>query len=224
MTPDEMKQAAAQAAIAYVEEDTIIGVGTGSTVNYFITALAGIKHQIEGAVASSVATAERLKAAGIPVFDVNTLLLPLDVYIDGADEVNHHLQCIKGGGGALTREKILANIAKKFICIANETKYVDILGIHFPIAVEVIPMARSYVAREMVKLDGDPLYREGFVSDNGNIILDVHFDSSTLMLEPMKLEEILNNITGVVCHGLFARRGADVLLLGTQKGVNSFGD
>jgi ribose 5-phosphate isomerase A len=222
MTPDDMKQAAAQAAIAYVEElveaapaQSIIGVGTGSTANYFITALAAIKHKIEGAVASSETTAERLKATGIRVFDVNTIPL-LELYIDGADEVNTHLQCIKGGGGALTREKILANIAKQFICIADESKYVELFN--FPIAVEVIPMARSYVAREIVKLDGDPVYREGSVTDNGNIILDIY---NLSILAPMKLEEILNNIVGVVCHGLFAKRSADILLLGTQKGVET---
>jgi ribose 5-phosphate isomerase A len=219
MTSDEMKQAAAQAAIAYVEAlieteaSPIIGVGTGSTANHFITALAAIKHKIEGAVASSVGTAERLKAAGIRVFDVNTIP-PLELYIDGADEVNYHLQCIKGGGGAMTREKILANIAKKFICIADKSKYVELF--QFPIAIEVISMARSYVAREIVKLDGDPVYREGFVTDNGNIILDVH---NLSIMEPMKLEETLNNITGVVCHGLFAKRAADVLLLRMDNDV-----
>ncbi|MFU8797819.1 MAG: ribose-5-phosphate isomerase RpiA [Gammaproteobacteria bacterium] len=225
MTPDEMKKAAAQAAIDYVEAQCIapsspgsliVGMGTGSTVNHFITALASIKHKIEGTVSSSMATTERLKAAGIPVFDVNTIPA-LEIYIDGADEINKYLQCIKGGGGALTREKILASIAKKFICIADEKKYVDLFT--FPIAVEVIPMARSYVGREIVKLGGDPVYREGFVTDNGNIIIDIY---NLAIMEPIKREETLNNITGIVCHGLFAKRAADVLLLGTQKGVTCY--
>lgn len=217
MTQDDMKRAVAEAAIQYVQEDiSIIGVGTGSTVNYFIDALAAIKQNIEGAVASSEATAKRLQAAGIRVFDLNSVG-PVLLYVDGADEANHHRQLIKGGGGALTREKILASAAKKFVCMIDETKYVDVLG-QFPLAVEVIPMARGYVARELVKLGGDPIYREGFITDNGNIILDVQYLS---MLEPMKLESELNNIVGVVCHGLFATRTADTLLISTQTGIQT---
>ncbi len=213
-TQDEMKQAAVQAALKYVQEYSIIGVGTGSTVDYFINALAAIRHKIEGAVASSNATEARLKAAGIRVFDLNTAD-PVLLYVDGADEANHYKQLIKGGGGALTREKILAAVAKTFVCMIDETKYVDVLGT-FPLAIEVIPMARSYVGRELVKLGGDPVYREGFVTDNGNIILDVQY---LPLLEPRKLEETINNIVGVVCHGLFATRTADTLLVGTQSGV-----
>jgi ribose 5-phosphate isomerase A len=214
MTQDDMKKSAAWAALAYIEDDSIVGVGTGSTANYFITALASIKHKIDGAVASSLATANQLQAQGIRVLDLN-VVSQVPVYVDGADEVNAHLQLIKGGGGALTREKILAAAAKKFICIADETKRVDLLG-NFPLAVEVIPMARSYVARELVKLGGAPSYREGFTTENGNIILDAY---NLSLREPIKLEQTLNNIVGVVCHGLFACRPADQLLLGTQHGV-----
>ncbi|HET8706517.1 MAG TPA: ribose-5-phosphate isomerase RpiA, partial [Pseudomonadales bacterium] len=192
------------------------GVGTGSTANFFIDALADIKHKIEGAVASSEATAQRLKKHGIPVFDLNSVS-ELPVYVDGADEADGYLALIKGGGGALTREKIVAAVADKFICIADQSKWVSVLG-KFPLPVEVIPMARSYVAREIVKLGGDPVYREGFVTDNGNIILDVH---NLVIAEPIKLEQQLNNIVGVVTNGLFAARGADVLLLGTAEGVKT---
>ncbi len=216
MNQDEMKQAVAKAAIEYVVPGTIIGVGTGSTANYFIDELAKIKGKIEGTVASSVATAERLKGHGIPVLDLNSVD-SLSVYIDGADESNRSLHLIKGGGGALTREKIVAAVADKFVCIADETKLVDWLG-RFPLPIEVIPMARSYVAREIVKLGGEPVLREGFTTDNGNVILDVH---NWEIMEPVKLEQQLNNIVGVVTNGLFAMRPADILLLGTQEGVKT---
>jgi len=216
MTQDEMKQAVARAAIDYVEAGTIIGIGTGSTANFFIDELAKIKHKIDGAVASSIASAERLEGHGIEVMDLNSVS-EISVYVDGADESNKYLHLIKGGGGALTREKIVAAVSKKFVCIADETKLVDILGT-FPLPVEVIPMARSYVAREIAKLGGQPVLREGFTTDNGNIILDVH---NMEIMEPVKLEETLNHITGVVTNGLFARRPADVLLLGTQDGVKT---
>ncbi len=214
MTQDEMKQAVAKAAIDYVPAGTIVGVGTGSTANYFIDELARIKGRIEGTVASSEASAERLRGHGIPVLDLNTVDR-LEVYVDGADESTRHLHLTKGGGGALTREKIVAAVADKFVCIADETKLVDRLG-RFPLPVEVIPMARSYVAREIVKLGGEPVLREGFVTDNGNVILDIH---GLDILDPVSLEETLNNIVGVVTNGLFARRPADVLLLGTRNGV-----
>jgi ribose 5-phosphate isomerase A len=217
MTVNEMKKAAALAAIQYVEHESIIGVGTGSTVDFFIEALAAIKHKLEGVVASSVATATKLKALGIPVVDLNSVP-ELMLYVDGADEVNAHKQMLKGGGGALTREKIIATVAKKFICIADESKRVDLLG-HFPVAIEVIPMARSYVARQIVKLEGDPVYRQGFVTDNGNVILDVF---NFKIMNPLELEAALNNITGVVSNGIFAARKADILLLGTAKGVEVF--
>lgn len=216
MTQDQLKQAAAKAAIAYVEEGTIVGVGTGSTANYFIDYLAEIKHRIEGAVASSEATRLRLQKHGIAVFDLNAVD-EIPVYVDGADEVDPHLCLIKGGGGALTREKIIAAVAKKFVCIADGSKKVPVLG-QFPLPIEVIPMARSYVAREIVKLGGDPVYRDGFVTDNGNVILDIHH---LQIAEPVKLEAQLNNIVGVVTNGLFAMRGADVLLLGTASGVET---
>lgn len=214
MTQDELKKAVAEAAIDYVEVGTIIGVGTGSTANFFIDALAKIKGKIEGTVASSVASADRLKGHGIQVLDLNSVN-SISVYVDGADESNSHLHLIKGGGGALTREKIVAAVSKKFVCIADESKLVPVLG-KFPLPVEVIPMARSYVARELVKLGGQPVLREGFTTDNGNVILDVH---NLQIMEPVKLEETINHITGVVTNGLFARRPADVLLLGTQAGV-----
>lgn len=216
MTQDELKQLVAQAAIEYVVPGTIIGVGTGSTANYFIDELARIKGKIEGTVASSVASAERLKGHGIPVYDLNAVD-EISVYVDGADEANQYLHLIKGGGGALTREKIVAAASKKFVCIADESKLVDILG-KFPLPIEVIPMARSLVAREVVKLGGQPELREGFTTDNGNIILDVH---NLEIMEPVKLEQTLNNITGVVTNGLFAMRPADVLLLGTRDGVKT---
>jgi ribose 5-phosphate isomerase A len=216
MTQDEMKKMVAEAALEYVEPGTIIGIGTGSTANHFIDSLAGIKHKIDGTVASSNASAERLAAHGIPVLDLNSVN-ELSVYIDGADESNHHLHLIKGGGGALTREKIVAACARKFVCIADASKLVDILGA-FPLPIEVIPMARSMVARELVKRGGQPVYREGFTTDNGNEILDVH---NMEIMEPVKLEQELNGIPGVVTVGLFARRPADVLLLGTEDGVRT---
>ena len=211
-TQDAMKKQAAEAALAYVEEG-IIGVGTGSTVNHFIDALAGIKGRIEGAVSSSVASTERLKAHGIPVYDLNAVG-ELSLYVDGADESNAQLQLIKGGGGALTREKIVAAASRQFVCIADESKLVKVLGA-FPLPVEVIPMARSYVARELVQLGGTPVWRDGFVTDNGNLILDVqHLE----IMEPTKLEQQINNLAGVVTVGIFALRPADVLILGTADG------
>lgn len=211
------KQAAAQAAVEYVENDMIVGVGTGSTVEYFIAALATVKQKLEGVVASSVATANKLKSHSIPLIDLNSVS-ELPLYVDGADEINSARQMIKGGGGALTREKIIATVAKKFVCIADESKYVDMLG-EFPVSVEVIPMARSYVARQIVLLGGDPVYREGFVTDNGNVILDVF---NMKLLEPRVIEDKLKNIVGVVESGVFARRTADVLLLGSESGVKKF--
>jgi ribose 5-phosphate isomerase A len=216
MTQDEMKKMVAEAALEYVEPGTIIGIGTGSTANHFIDCLAGIKHRIEGTVASSEASAARLQSHGIPVLDLNSAG-ELSVYIDGADESNHYLHLIKGGGGALTREKIVAAASRKFVCIADGSKLVDILGT-FPLPIEVIPMARSMVARELVRRGGQPVYREGFVTDNGNIILDIH---NMEIMEPVTLEEDLNNIPGIVTVGLFARRPADVLLLGTKDGVQT---
>jgi len=211
-----MKKAVAKAALDYIEAGTIVGVGTGSTANHFIDFLATIKGKIEGTVASSVASADRLKQHGIPVFDLNAVG-NLSVYVDGADESNRHLHLVKGGGGALTREKIVAAASKKFVCIADESKLVDVLG-QFPLPVEVIPMARSYVARELVKLGGRPVLRDGFTTDNGNVILDVH---DLQILNPVELEAKLNNIVGVVTNGLFAIRPADVLLLGTPAGVKT---
>ena len=220
MNQDQLKQAVAQAAIDYIkphlDKETILGIGTGSTANYFIDALAELRSQFDGAIASSDASAERLKKHGIPVYDLNSVA-GFDFYIDGADETNPNLQLIKGGGAALTREKIVAANAKTFICIADESKWVDVLG-GFPLPIEVIPMARSYVARELVKLGGDPVYREGCVTDNGNIILDVF---NLRILDPLKLEAQINQITGVVTNGLFAQRPADVLLLGTAEGVKT---
>ena len=217
MTQDQLKRAVAEAALAYVEKDEILGVGTGSTANFFIDALASMKQHIPAAVASSKATAERLQKIGIEVVDLNSVD-SLSIYVDGADEVNSHLHMIKGGGGALTREKIVAAVAKKFICIADASKKVDVLGA-FPLPVEVIPMARSYVARELVKLGGSPVYRQGFVSDNGNVILDTY---NLSIVNPVELETTLNQIVGVVTNGLFAKRGADVLLLGAADGVKTF--
>jgi ribose 5-phosphate isomerase A len=215
MTQDELKQAVAREAIKYVDGG-IVGVGTGSTANFFIDELGKIKGRIDGAVASSEKTAERLKSHGIHVVDLNSVA-ELDVYVDGADEVTEHLAMIKGGGGALTREKIVAAVARKFICIADGSKLVPVLG-KFPLPVEVIPMARSYVARELVKLGGQPQLRQGFTTDNGNIILDV---LNLNILNPVELEGRINDIVGVVTNGLFARRGADVLLLGTEGGVKT---
>ncbi len=216
MTQDEMKQAVARAAVDYVKGG-IIGVGTGSTANYFIDELAKVKSRIDGAVASSEATASRLKSHGIQVIDLNSAG-ELDVYVDGADEITRHFHMIKGGGGALTREKIVAACARIFVCVADQSKLVDVLG-KFPLPVEVIPMARSFVARELVKLGGQPKLREGFMTDNGNLILDVHGLS---IVDPPALETTINQITGVVTNGLFARRGANVLLLGTDSGVTTY--
>ncbi|WP_137936028.1 ribose-5-phosphate isomerase RpiA [Chitinivorax sp. B] len=216
MTQDEMKQAVAKAAIQYVPDDCIVGVGTGSTANHFIDELAKIKHRINGAVASSEASAKRLTSHGIQVLDLN-VVDELPVYVDGADEINHHLHMIKGGGAALTREKIVAAVAKQFICIADQSKLVDVLGA-FPLPVEVIPMARSHVAREIVKLGGHPALREGVVTDNGNVIIDVH---GLQIVKPVEFEAMLNQIVGVVTNGLFAARRADVLLLGKPDGVQT---
>jgi ribose 5-phosphate isomerase A len=217
---NELKQAVAKAALDYIyprlERDSIIGIGTGSTANYFIDLLGDISGQINATVASSEASADRLKSHHIPVYDLNSVD-QVDFYIDGADESNYQLQLIKGGGAALTREKIVAAVAREFICICDESKLVHGLG-DFPLPVEVIPMARSHVARELVKLGGDPIYREGVVTDNGNILLDVYNFS---ILEPVKVERQINAIVGVVTNGLFAERSADVLLLGTQDGVKT---
>ncbi|WP_394135236.1 ribose-5-phosphate isomerase RpiA [Aliivibrio fischeri] len=217
MTQDEMKKAAGWAALEYVEAGSIVGVGTGSTVNHFIDALATMKNEIKGAVSSSVASTEKLKELGIEVFDCNDVA-GLDVYVDGADEINGKNEMIKGGGAALTREKIVAAISDKFICIVDDTKQVDVLG-QFPLPVEVIPMARSYVARELVKLGGDPAYRESVITDNGNVILDVHGMKIT---DAKDLEDKINALPGVVTVGLFAHRGADVLLVGAPEGVKKF--
>jgi ribose 5-phosphate isomerase A len=218
MNQDQLKSAVAKAALEYIQakldSDSIIGVGTGSTANFFIDHLAEIKHLFDGAVASSEATAERLKSHGIPVYDLGTID-EMEFYIDGADETNAHLQLIKGGGGALTREKIVAAVAKNFLCIVDASKKVDLLGT-FPLPIEVIPMARSYVSREIVKLGGDPVYREGFITDNGNQIIDIF---NMKILNPPELEEKINNITGVVTNGLFAIRPADLLFVGSTSGV-----
>jgi ribose 5-phosphate isomerase A len=221
MTQDELKKAVAQAAFKRIEphlhEDSVIGVGTGSTANLFIEYLAQAKHLVTSTVASSEETARRLKEHGIPVYDLNSVD-EVTVYIDGADEANEYLQLIKGGGAALTREKIIAAVAKEFICIADESKFVKVLG-NFPLPVEVIPMARSHVGRQIVKLGGDPVYREGVLTDNGNIIIDVYNMSIT---DPRKLESDLNQIVGVVTNGLFAQRPADILLLSKESGVLDF--
>lgn len=216
MTQDDLKRAVAKAAIEYVPVDSIVGVGTGSTANFFIDELAKIKHKIRGAVASSEASAKRLQGHGIEVLSLNDVS-DIPVYVDGADEITRHMHMIKGGGGALTREKIVAAASKKFICVCDESKLVDVLG-KFPLPVEVIPMARSYIAREIVKLGGQPKLREGFTTDNGNIILDVH---NLQIMNPVELETSLNHLAGVVTNGLFARRSADVLLLGTASGVKT---
>ena len=216
MTQDELKQAVARAAIEHVPVGGVIGVGTGSTANFFIAELGRVKHKFDAAVASSEATAQRLKAQGIEVVALNDVF-ELTVYVDGADEVNRSLAMVKGGGGALTREKIVAAVARRFVCIADESKLVDVLG-RFPLPIEVIPMARSYVARELVKFGGEPEWRQNFATDNGNVILDVwnlHID------KPMELEQRINQIPGVVTNGLFAQRPADVLLLGTASGVQT---
>ncbi|MFO1307856.1 MAG: ribose-5-phosphate isomerase RpiA [Burkholderiales bacterium] len=214
MTQDELKQAVARDAIAHVVEGEWIGVGSGSTANFFIDELAKIKGRIKGAVASSVKTAERLRSHGIPVEELNNTG-SLSVYIDGADEVTEHGAMIKGGGGALTREKIVAAASRKFVCIVDGSKLVDVLG-RFPLPIEVIPMARSYVARELVRMGGQPELRQGFTTDNGNVILDVR---NLKILDPVKLETELNQVAGVVTVGLFARRGADTILIGGENGV-----
>ncbi|RTZ74299.1 MAG: ribose 5-phosphate isomerase A [Gammaproteobacteria bacterium] len=213
MNADELKRQAAEAALEYLPDSGVLGIGTGSTVNHFIDLLADVKGRYEGAVSSSEASTERLKKIGMPVFDLNSVG-DLEIYVDGADESNHYLHLIKGGGGALTREKIIAAASKKFVCIADESKLVDILGA-FPLPVEVIPMARSYVARQLVKLGGTPVWRENFITDNGNIILDVH---NMEIAEPVKLETEINQIAGVVTVGIFGHRPADVLILGTESG------
>lgn len=214
-TQDELKQQVAEAAATYVKGG-IIGVGTGSTANLFIEELAKIKNKIDGAVASSEATAQRLRNHGIEVFDLNAVG-SMDIYVDGADEITEHMHMLKGGGGALTREKIVAACAKSFICIADGSKLVPVLG-RFPLPVEVLPMARSHVARELIKLGGQPQLRD-FTTDNGNVILDVH---GLVILNPVELEAQINQIVGVVTNGLFAARGADVLLLGTADGVKTY--
>ncbi|MGY8813634.1 MAG: ribose-5-phosphate isomerase RpiA [Gammaproteobacteria bacterium] len=216
MTSDEKKQAVAKAAVAYIEDKSIVGVGTGSTVNYFIDCLAEIKHRIEGAVSSSLASEERLKKHNIPVINLNQVN-DLPIYVDGADESTHNLHLIKGGGGALTREKIIAAVSKKFICIVDDSKLVDVLG-KFPLPVEVIPMAQSYVAREIIKLGGQPVLREGFTTDNGNIIIDIH---NLHILDPLEMELNLNQITGVVTNGLFAHRPANVLIVASDSGIKT---
>lgn len=216
MTQDEMKKAVGWAALQYVQSDTIIGVGTGSTVNCFIDALASIKDQIKAAVSSSEASTARLKALGIPVMDLNEVD-SFDVYVDGADEINGQMEMIKGGGAALTREKIVAAVANRFICIVDSGKVVDVMG-RFPLPVEVIPMAREFVARELRKLGGDPIYRSGVITDNGNQILDVH---GLQITNAKQLEQQINNIVGVVTVGLFANRGADVALIGSPDGVKT---
>ncbi len=217
MTQDELKRQVAEAALKYVVEDAVVGVGSGSTVFMFIDFLSKIKNKIEGAVAASEASAERLRKHGIRVFDLNSVS-ELPVYVDGADEITEHLYMIKGGGGALTREKIVAAVAKSFVCICDASKLVPVLG-KFPLPVEVIPMARSHVGREMLRRKSQPVLRENYKTDNGNLILDCH---GLTILDPPALEAELNNIAGVVTNGLFARRGADVLLLGTVEGVKTY--
>jgi ribose 5-phosphate isomerase A len=220
MNQDQLKQAVAQAAVdhiaPYLDRESIVGVGTGSTANCFIDALARIKHTFYAAVASSEATAERLRSHGINVLELNAVP-HMRFYVDGADESDAHLNLIKGGGGALTREKIVAAVAETFVCIADESKLVDVLG-EFPLPVEVIPMARSYVARKLVGLGGEPVWRQGFVTDNGNLILDVY---GMDIVDPKGLEQQINQLTGVVTNGLFAQRPADMLLLGTAQGVQT---
>lgn len=211
----EMKKQAAQAALKYVEADSIVGVGSGSTVNCFIEALGTMADQIKGAVAASKESERRLQALGIEVFNANEVS-GLDIYVDGADEINPQKMMIKGGGAALTREKIVSSLAKKFICIVDSTKQVDVLSSTFPLPVEVIPMARSYVARKLVGLGGQPEYREGVVTDNGNVILDVHHFK---IMQPVEMEKTLNNIAGVVTNGIFALRSADIVIVGSAQGV-----
>ena len=216
MTQDEQKHLVAHEAIKYVVDDAYIGVGSGSTANFFIDELAKIKHRIKGTVASSIKTAQRLKSHGIPVLELTSIDM-LPVYIDGADEVTEHGAMIKGGGGALTREKIVAAVAQKFVCIVDQSKLVGVLG-NFPLPVEVIPMARSFAAHELVKLGGHPQLRPNFITDNGNIILDVE---DMRIMNPVQLEAKINNIVGVVTNGLFADRGADIILIGTDTGIRT---
>ena len=221
MDQSHLKLAAAQAALDHLrprlDDRSVVGIGTGSTANHFIDLLAGIRSQFDGAVASSQASEARLRQHGIPVYDLNGVA-ELQFYVDGADEINPRLEMIKGGGGALTREKIVAAVAREFICIADQSKYVDLLG-GYPLPIEVIPMARSHIARQLVKLGGDPVYREGVVTDNGNIILNLH----NLRIDvPREMEQRINNITGVVCNGLFTQRPADLLLLATGEGVKRY--
>ena len=214
MTQDEMKKNAAWAALEYIPRNTVVGVGTGSTVNHFIDALASIKTEIKGAVSSSVQSTEKLKALGIEVLDLNSID-SFSVYVDGADEINAQKHMIKGGGAALTREKIVAAVAERFICIVDQSKQVEVLG-KFPLPVEVIPMAAAYVKRELTKLGGRPVLREGVITDNGNVILDVH---DLAISQPLQLEQQINNIVGVVCNGIFAHRGADMVLVGRADGT-----
>lgn len=216
MSAEQQKRAAAEAALEYINRGDVVGVGTGSTVNYFIDALAALKGDIDGAVSSSEASSERLRQHGIRVLELNATG-DLPIYVDGADEANRHLQLIKGGGGALTREKIVAAASQRFVCIADESKLVDILG-QFPLPVEVIPMARSFVARQLVRLGGKPELRQGVTTDNGNLIIDVHGLS---IAEPITLEREINDIPGVVTNGIFALHRADVLLLGGASGVRT---
>ena len=214
MTQDEMKKNAAWAALEFIPRNTVVGVGTGSTVNHFIDALASIKHEITGAVSSSVQSTEKLKALGINVLDLNSID-SFSVYVDGADEINAQKHMIKGGGAALTREKIVAAVAERFICIVDQTKQVEVLG-KFPLPVEVIPMAAAYVARELTKLGGRPVLRDGVITDNGNVILDIH---DLAISKPVELEQQINNIVGVVTNGIFAQRPADMVLVGTAQGT-----
>ncbi|MGB0494992.1 MAG: ribose-5-phosphate isomerase RpiA [Kangiellaceae bacterium] len=216
-TQDDLKIEAAKAALKYIQDDEVIGIGTGSTVNCFINLLENEKHRIKAAVSSSVASTKRLEAIGIEVIDLNDAQ-DIPVYVDGADESNHSLELIKGGGGALSREKIIAAVANKFVCIADESKYVETLG-SFPLPIEVLPMARSYVAREIVKLGGDPVYRHGFVTDNGNVILDIH---NMEIAQAKAFENQINQLTGVVTNGLFANRPADHLILATKDGIKEY--
>jgi ribose 5-phosphate isomerase A len=216
MNKETLQLEAATKALSYIEPNCMLGVGTGSTVNYFIDQLGPYKGRIEGAVASSQKTAERLRKYGIPLLELNSVN-EVHLYVDSADEIDPHLYCLKGGGGALTGEKIIASMSKTFLCIADETKYVKTLG-EFPVAIEVIPMARSFVAREIIKLKGDPVYRQGYVTDYHNVIIDVYH---LPLLDPILLEERLNHIPGVVTNGIFAKRPADILLLATAKGVET---
>lgn len=216
MHQNMLKQKVAEAALKYVEYHTTIGVGSGSTIHFFIDALSAIKGRIDAAVSSSEATSAHLKKIGIPIIDLNSIST-LPVYIDGADEFNSHKYLIKGGGAALTREKIVAQVAKKFVCIVDASKKVDVLG-RFPVPIEVIPMARSYVAREIVKMGGEPVYREGVITDNGNVILDVHHWH---LLNPIETEQCLNNLPGVVTNGIFAKRPADIILCAQENNIET---